>query len=378
MRTAMAIAMAAVGAMAACGDDGGGMMMMPGEDANMTIDSPPPPPAHVVAYISGYSANIAWFDLDTASGALTTVSQIASFANNPSFLAMTQTHLYAAAEGGNRVGAYTIDQVSGGLTFINDVSSSGNGPAHVAVDNTGAYAMVANYGNGSIAILPVRGDGGLNAASQTLQAGANAHQILTDPSNGFVLVPCKGADYVAQYTFASGTLTANSTPHAMTDTGAGPRHVAFARSAQYVYLVNENNSTLTAFSFSSAGRLTELNTLSTRASGANGNNTGAEIAVHPSGNFVYSSNRGDNNIAVFRIAPATGMVSLVGHVPTGGMTPRSFAIDPSGAWMFAANQGSDSIVTFSIDTTTGMPSPTGASMPFDNPSFIGFVSLPPR
>ncbi|MFN0247417.1 MAG: lactonase family protein, partial [Kofleriaceae bacterium] len=146
----------------------------------------------------------------------------------------------------------------------------------------------------------------------------------------------------------------------------------------YVYLVNENNSTLTAFSFSSAGRLTELNTLSTRAAGATGNNTGAEIAVHPSGDFVYSSNRGDNNIAVFHIAPSTGMVTLVGHVPTGGTTPRSFAIDPSGAWLYAANQNSDTIITFSIDATSGMPSATGASMPFDNPSFIGFVSLPPR
>ncbi len=365
-----------IAALGACGDDGGSMMMPP-EDASMTIDTPPPPPAHVVAYVSGYSANIAWFDLDRESGALTPVSTVASFANNPSFLAMTQTHLYAAAEGGNRVGAYSIDQATGALTFINDVSSSGTGPAHVSVDNTGAYALVANYNNGAIAVLPVRGDGGLMPASQTLNAGANAHQIITDPSNAFVLVPCKGDDWVAQYTFAAGTLTANATPHAMTANGAGPRHIAIRPGAQYAYLINENNSTLTAFSFS-AGRLTELHTVSTRAAGASGANTGAEIAVHPSGDFVYASNRGDNNIAVFRIAPATGMVTLVGHVPTGGMTPRSFALDPSGAWLYAANQNSDTVVTFAVDATTGMPSPTGASMAFDNPSFIGFVSLPPR
>jgi 6-phosphogluconolactonase len=363
-------------ALGACGDDGGSMMMTPGEDASMTIDTPPPLPAHVVAYVSGYSANIAWFDLDVESGALTPVSQITSFANNPSFLAMTRTHLYAAAEAGNRVGAYSIDQATGALTFINDVSSSGSGPAHVGVDNTGSYAMVANYGNGAIAVLPIRGDGGVMVASQTLQAGANAHQIITDPSNGFVLVPCKGDDWVAQYTFAAGTLTANATPRAMTADGAGPRHIAIAPSGQHAYLINELDSTLTAFSFS-AGRLTPLHTVSIRANGATGNNTGAEIAVHPSGGFVYASNRGDNNIAVFRIAPATGMVTLVGHVPTGGMTPRSFALDPSGRWLFAANQNSDTVVTFSIDSSTGMPSPTGASMPFDNPSFVGFVSLPP-
>lgn len=373
-RRSNAIAMAML--LGACGDDGGATSdAMPRDDASMTMDTMPPTPAHVVAYVSGYSQSIAWFDLDQDTGALAPVSTIASFANNPSFLAMTQTHLYAAAESGNRVGAYAIDQTTGALTFINDVSSSGQGPAHVGIDNAGAFAMVANYNNGAIAVLPVRGDGGLMPASQTLTAGGQAHQIITDPSNAFVLVPCKASDYVAQYTFAAGTLTANTTPQAMTASGAGPRHITFAPGGQRAYLVNELNSTLTAFSFG-AGRLTELQTLSTRATGATGANTGAEIAVHPSGNFVYASNRGDNNIAVFRITPSTGMVTVVGHVSTGGMTPRNFALDPSGKWLYAANQNSDTVVSFSIDATTGMPSPTGATMAFDNPSFIGFVALP--
>ena len=364
--------MTIAGGMAGCGDDGAGTT--PGDDASVMIDAPPA--AHVVAYVSGYSANIAWFDLDTASGTLAPVSQIASFASGPSFLAMTRTHLYAAAEGGNRVGAYAIDQATGALTFINDVSSAGMGPAHVSVDVDGTHALVANYTDGAIAVLPIRGDGGVMAASQTLQAGANAHQIVTDATNAFVLVPCKGDDWIAQYTYAGGTLTPNATPRALTDTGAGPRHIAFAPGAPYAYSINELSSTVTAFAFS-AGRLTPLQTVSSRASGATGSNTGAEITVHPTGAYVYASNRGDNTIAVFRIAPATGMITLVGHVPTGGMTPRSFAIDPSGAWLFAANQSSDTVVAFAIDPATGMPSPTGASLPFDNPSFVGFVALPP-
>lgn len=361
----------------ACGDDAASVDDASPADEGEPRDEMTEAPPHVVAYVSGYSANIAWFDLDPVTGALAPVSTVASFAASPSFLAMTQTHLYAAAESGNRVGAYSIDQRTGALTFINDVSSSGNGPAHVSVDTTGAHAFVANYGSGTIAVLPVRGDGGLMPASQTLNAGANAHQIIADPSNAFVLVPCKGDDWIAQYTFASGTLTANATPHATTANNAGPRHLAFAPGAQHAYLINENNSTLTAFTFS-AGRLTELQTLSSRAANPAGANTGAEIAVHPSGNFVYVSNRGDNDIGVFRVAPATGTLALVGHVPTGGMTPRSFALDPTGAWLFAANQNSDSIVAYSIDGATGMPSPTGATLAFDNPSFIGFVSLPPR
>jgi 6-phosphogluconolactonase len=360
---------------ASCGDDRARSDAMTSDDAHVTDGANAP--NHVVAYVSGYSANIAWFDLDTETGALAPLSTIASFAASPSFLAMTRTHLYAAAEGGNRVGAYAIDQATGALTFINDVSSAGTGPAHVSVDATGEHALVANYTSGMIAVLPVRGDGGLLPATQTIHAGANAHQILTDPTNAFVLVPCKGDDWIAQYTFTAGTLSPNVPPHAMTEDGAGPRHLAFAPGAQYAYLVNELDSTLTAFSVN-AGRLTKLQTVSSRAANPAGANTGAEVAVHPSGNFVYASNRGDNDIGVFRIAPATGMVTLVGHVPTGGMTPRDFALDPSGNWLFAANQDSDSIVAFAIDASTGMLSPTGATLAFDHPSFIGFVSLPPR
>lgn len=359
-------------ACAACGDDGASM---PPTDAEPTGSDSAPMPVHVVAYVSGYGANIAWFDLDTETGALAPVSSIAAFGNGPSWLATTQTHLYAVAEGASRIGAYAIDQATGALTFINDVSASGQGPAHVSVDTTGAYVLVANYGNGSIAVLPVRGDGGVMPASQTLLAGGNAHQILTDPTNAYVLVPCKGADWIAQYTLSGGTLAPSSTPRAMTAGGAGPRHLAFAPGAQRAYLINENDSTLTAFTFS-GGALTPIQTVSARASGATGANTGAEIAVHPSGSFVYASNRGDNTIAVFRIAPATGMITLVGHVPSGGMTPRNFALDPTGRWMFVTNQDSDSVVTFAVDPTTGMLSATGATLTADSPSFIGFVSLP--
>ncbi|MEO8705090.1 MAG: lactonase family protein, partial [Kofleriaceae bacterium] len=326
------------------------------------------PPAHVVAYISGYGPDLAWFDLDPATGALAPVGSVAAFASNPSFLAMTQTHLYAASEGGSRVGAYAIDQATGALTFINDVASSGNGPAHVSV--SGGFVLVANYDAGSVAVLPTRSDGGVMPASQTLAAGGNAHQIVADPTGAFVLVPCKGADYVAQYTFAAGTLTPNATPRATTAAGAGPRHLALA--GDHAYLVNELDSTLTVFTFA-AGRLAPIQTVSTRAPGATGTNTGAEVAI--SGRFVYTSNRGDDDLAVFEIG-ATGTVTLVGNTPTGGNTPRIFAIDPSGRWLFAGNQNSSTVTTFSIDTTTGMPTPTGASLDITSPAFIGFVALP--
>ena len=361
---------------AGCGGDDAMMVPMP-DAPNVPIDAAVP--AHIVTYVSGYGPNIAWLDLDAASGALTPVSSLVSARPSPSYLGMTGTHLYAASEGASRISAYTIDQATGALTLINDQPSGGNGPAHVAVDRAGKFVLVANYGNGMIAVLPIRSDGGLDAATQTINAGTNAHQILTDPSNTHVLVPCKGSDYVAQYTFdpTTGTLAANAVPRLMTAAGAGPRHLAFSPDGAHAYLINELDSTIVALSYDGGtGRLTTLQTVSARAAGATGTNTGAEIAVHPSGKWVWSSNRGDNNLAAFTIAPATGMITLLGHTPTGGTTPRAFAIDPTGGWLFAANQGSNTVTTFRIDGTTGALAARGTPLTAMQPSFVGFVGLP--
>ena len=337
-------------------------------------------PAHYVAYVSGYGPNIAWFDFAPATGALTPAGSLP--ANQPSFMALTATRAYAVNEGGNKVGAYAIDQSTGTLTFINDTSSSGAGPAHVSIDHGGTYALVANYGGGTAAVLPLRADGGLGAATQTVSPGTNAHEFLTDPANRFAFVPCKGSDYVAQYSFdaASGALAANPVPRVASATGAGPRHLAFALDGLHAYLVTEGASTLMVLAYDAAtGRLSTLQTVSTRAAGATGANTGAEVAVHPGGKFVYASNRGDDNIAVFSVASGgaqEGMVTPLAHTPTGGLTPRMFAIDPTGAWLFAANQGSSNVTTFAIDVASGLLAPEGAPLAVAQPSFIGFVALP--
>ena len=361
---------------AACG----GSTMTTG-DATVPKDRPidgPPVSAHVVAYLSGNAPNIAYYDFDLATGALTSAGQVPAFAANPSFLAMTRTHLYAVSEATDRIGAYAIDQTTGALTFLDDAPSGGTGPAHVAVDRSGTFVLAANYGNGRIAVLPVRADGGVGAPVANPLAGANAHMILSDPGNRFVLVPCKGADYIASYRFdaSTGALTPSATPRVPTAAGAGPRHLAFAPSGAFAYLISENLSTLTAFSYdATTGHLGELQTVSNRAAGATGTNTGAEVAVHPTGKFVYASNRGDNNVSVFAIGGG-GRVTLVGHVPTGA-TPRSFTLDPTGAWMLVANQDSDSVTTYAIDQTTGMATARGVPLPFTKPSFVGFVALAP-
>jgi 6-phosphogluconolactonase len=347
---------------------------VPGDDV---IDAAPTP-TKFIAYVSG-GANIDWYDVNKTTGAFTPISSMAAFRTNASFLAFRgTTHVYAVASQ-NRVGAYSIDQASGALTFINDVAAGGNGPTHVSVDRTGAYVFVANYGGGNVSVFPVQPNGGLGAATQTVASGAMAHLIDVDASNKYVFVPCLGANYVAQYLFdaSTGMLTPNTPPTLPTAAGAGPRHLAIAPNQKHAYLINELNSTLSALAFdSTTGRLSEIHTVTTRAAGAAGNNTTAEVVVHPSGKFVYGSNRGDDNIVAFALDGTTGRMTLIGHQSTQGMTPRNFTIDPSGKFLYAANQNSGSVVPFAIDPATGALARTAQVINVPTPQFVGILPLP--
>jgi 6-phosphogluconolactonase len=346
-------------------------------------DAPPAladaPPARLVAYVGGYSPSVVRFDV--AAGALAPAQTIASFAADPSFLAIdpAAAHLYAVSESASRVGAYAIDRASGALTAIDDVASGGNGPAHLSVDRSGAWVLVANYGDGNVGVLPIQPGGGVAAARQVVLAGTNAHQILTDPSNRFAFVPCLGSDWVAQYTFdaQTGTLAPNAVPHLATAAGAGPRHLAFSADGKFAYLIAEKASTLSALALDGAtGQLAELQTVSTLPAGFSGTNTGAEVWVDPSGGFVLASNRGDDSIAVFSRDAASGRVTLVGHTKTGGQTPRDFTFAPDGRFVYAANQGSNTVVPFAFDPATGTLTPTAAPVTVQAPTFVGIVALP--
>jgi 6-phosphogluconolactonase len=340
------------------------------------------PPAHLVAYASGYGPDIDVFSVDPSTGALTLASSLAAFGTAPSFLAVDHSvsHLYAVDENAaGRVGAYAIDGHTGALTFLNAVSSGGNGPPFVSIDATGRWVFVANYGDGTVSVLPVQADGSLGAAVQTLSVGAEAHMIIADPTGHFVFVPCKGADYVAQFLFdaSTGTLTPNVTPHVTTAAGAGPRHIAFHPNGRFVYLINETNSTMTAYALdSTAGTLSEIQTVSTLPAGFTGTNTGAEVWVHPSGQWVLGSNRGADSIAVFAVDATTGKLTLHGSTPSGGATPRDFTLDPSGAHVYAADQGSGVVAPFRFDASSGSLSPTGTPQPVASASFVGVVPLP--
>jgi 6-phosphogluconolactonase len=316
------------------------------------------------------------YALDLATGALLPRGT-ADAGPNPSFLAVDPAvrHVYAVNEGGasSTVTAMAFDAATGALRPLNS-AVVGSGPAHLAVDPSGAWVLVANYNGGSVVVLPIRPDGTVGPVKTTVQPGAQPHQVVLDAAGRSAFVPCKGDDVVAQYRFGpdAGTLEPRSPPSVATASGAGPRHLALHPNGRWAYLVNELDSTITALTVS-GGRLASLGTLSTLpVAGFSGENTGAEVLVHPSGRWVYASNRGHDSIAQFEVNDGTGALSLLGHTSTLGETPRSFAIDPTGRMLLVANQGSGTVKSFSLDA--GAPVFTGHELAVDSPAYVGAVS----
>jgi 6-phosphogluconolactonase len=321
----------------------------------------------LISYTSGKSS-ITKLEHDPLTGAGVNGSGLGTPTDqDTTFLAFAPGAVYAVAESQDRVNAFAMN-ADGELTFVDTAGSGGSGPAHVAVDGDATHVLVSNYGSGDIIVYPVGADGAFGTPTTAVNAGANAHQMVVDPSNRFVFVPCLGDDRVVQFTYSGGVLAPNGA--FVTSANAGPRHLAFAPDGVHAYLVNELASTLTALRLDANGQLSEITTVSMRAGGATGTNTGAEVAVHPSGKFVYASNRGDDNIAIFDAALAP-----LGHASTLGNTPRSFAIDPSGRLLFVANQTSGDTKMFFIDNDTGALTSADVGFTFDGPAFVGFVAL---
>jgi 6-phosphogluconolactonase len=302
--------------------------------------------------------------------------------------------LYAVNEtdrfGGQRAGAvsaFRIDPASGKLTLLNQQPSGGTGPCHLSVDKTGKCLLVANYGSGSVAAFKIGPTGQLSEPVTTVQhqgsstnpqrqSSPHAHQIVPDPKNRLALVCDLGLDQVLIYKLNSvqARLSAHDPPFGRLQPGAGPRHLVFHPRGTWLYVVNELNSTLTTFAYQPrSGTLTELGTISTLPEGLQDRNSGAEVQVHPSGKYVYSSNRGDNSIAIFQVNPASGIAQYVGRESTQGKTPRHFAIHPAGHWLIAENQDSDTLVPFRIDPDNGQLTPSGKPLHVGSPVCLVFV-----
>lgn len=324
----------------------------------------------------------------TGTGRWTQI-QLVKDLENPSFLITDRQarHLYVVHGDGDQASAYRIDPATGRLTLIGHQSTGGKNGVHLVIDRTGKALVVANYASGTLAVLPINGDGSLAAVSDlaTLPGTPGPHRIQQpssyphhcpfDPSGRFIVVPDKGLDkvFVFRLDAAAGTLMANDPPWVTTRAGAGPRHVDFHPSAPYAYVLNELDSSMTTYRFDSGrGELKPIQIVPTIPETYTGNNTAAEIAVARSGRFVYASNRGHNSIVTFGIDAASGTLKPLGWEPTQGMTPRYFGLDPSGARLYAANQESDTVVAFRVNERTGTLTPAGETLPTRTPCTIAF------
>jgi 6-phosphogluconolactonase len=346
---------------------------------------------YIGTYTRQDSKGVYAYRFQPSTGKLTALG-LAAETSNPSFLAIApnQRFVYAANENSpGAISAFSIEKTTGRLKLLNAVSSRGSGPCHVAFDKTGKWLFAANYNSGSVAVFPVHDDGTLGEASGFVQhsgssvnpqrqEGPHAHSANLSPDNRFVLVADLGLDKVMVYRFdaVKGTLAPNDPPFAQIAPGSGPRHMAFRPDGKFIYALSEMNATVTVFAYNSGrGNLNEIQTLSTLPAGFTGPNSSAEIAVHPNGKFLYTSNRGHDSIAIFRIDAAKGALTFVDRIATQGKTPRNFAIDPTGAFLLAANQDSGSVVVFRIDQRTGRLTATGDVLQVPSPVSLVFASV---
>jgi len=338
-------------------------------DAGTDHDAQPAGPTRV--YIGAGDNTIRAFELEPALQ-LMPIGMVATGAG-PSFLAFDREHrwLVAVNEGADAVESFAI-AADGSLARINAQPASGTGPAHVALDGSGAWALVANYDGGTAAVLPVSASGMLGPAVATVTPGANAHQIITNGDNTIAYVPCKGSDHIAVYGFEAATGMLSARPPVPAAAGAGPRHIVLHPSGAFAFVINENNSTITSYAVAANGSLSELETVSSLPADFTGTNTGAEIAVHRSGAFVYASNRGHDSIVKFAFDATERKLKDPTFTKTLGMRPRHFSLVLDDTALVVANQGSGGIHAFRV-AATGELTPAGELTTAPGPAFVGAI-----
>ena len=357
--------------------------------------------SHYLAYVGTYttktaSKGIYAFRYDASSGKLEPLG-VAAETEDPSWIAIHPNgkFLYAANEAGKNstVSGFALDAKTGKLTLLNELPALGEDPCYISLDKTGKYLLVANYTSGNVVVFPLGADGKLGPATANVrdegplgpnkerQEGPHAHWIETSAGNRFAYVSDLSLDRVLIYKFdAEGGRLSNPDPSqsdafsAALPPGSGPRHLAFSHDGKFMYVLGEFRSTVTTFVNQAGEKYRALQTVSALPAAFSRRNDAAEIALHPSGKFIYTSNRGLDSIAVFQV-DSGGLLRLAANVRTGGKEPRHFSIDPSGNYLLVENQLSDTIVTFRIDQKTGALTPTGATLEVPSPVCVAFLPL---
>jgi len=348
----------------------------------------------VGTYTGKGSQGIYSFRYDAKSGELTATG-LAAETENPSFLAIDKKgeFVYAVNETGKYKGAVTgavrafrLDRHTGKLTLVNEVASGGADPCYLSFDKTGKFLLVANYTGGTVAAFPIFPDGGLGEASSVLldkgalgpnrerQEGPHAHWIEASGDNHSAYVADLGLDRVLSYRLDASTgKLAPEKDAAVGVPGSGPRHAVISDNGNRLYVLGEVDSSVTVFERREGKRFEQVQHLSALPAGFSSPNDAAEIAMHPSGKYLYTSNRGHNSIALFAVDAKTGKLELVEDSPTLGKIPRHFEIDPTGTRLFVANEESGNIVVFRIDAKTGKLTPTGQTLQVASPVCLKFV-----
>lgn len=338
-----------------------------------------PPPGKLFGFVGSGDGKIRSYEVDATAGTWRLLRETTA-GGSPSFLAFdpSRARVMATDESNGQVRSFAFDSNTGELSPNNARPSGGAGPTHISLDPTGNWMMVANYTSGTASVYPVVSDGSIAAASDNPTSGPMSHWAGTNPSGTHVFVVSLGADLIRQYVLdrTTGKLAANG--QATLPSGLGPRHLVFAPDERHAWSVNELGRSVTTFDFDrTTGRLTARQTISALPDGTSTSGvTGAEIAVHRSGKFVYASTRGYNAIATFRVADADGTLTRVDSAPTGGNRPRSFALDSEASLLFAGNESRNEVVGFRIDATTGVPTPLGKTVDVPSPTFVGLARFP--
>ena len=306
--------------------------------------------------------------LDGATGALTTPT-VAAESPNPAWITLSpdKKFLYAIHESQAQAVGFAVDAASGKLTALPSAPSpAAQPPSHLAVDATGRTLLAANYREGYVASMTIRADGTLGPPSvikhtgkgvdPTRQDQPHVHSVTLSPDNRFAIVCDLGLDKIFSYALdpAAAKLSPANPPFVATAPGTGPRHFKFGADGRHAYAINEMGGTIVTYDYTAAtGTLTPRQTVPTLPADFKGENTAAEIRVHPNGKCLYGSNRGHDSLAVFAINPGTGLLTPVEIVASGGKTPRNFALSPDGAWLVCAHQDSGNLTVFRVDAASG-------------------------